>query len=611
MPEELQLSFVTITLQGSNFSSDLMDNLLSVEVEDALYLPSMFRIELYDANLAYANDAQFAIGKAVQITFATRSHLGSTLTSGELINGEITSIEPMVPYRGTSTLVIRGYDKTHRLHRGKKTAVFQEVSDSDLFGKIARANGLTVEATSTTVVHEVVFQDNMTDWEFLCTRARRVGHVVRGAAGKLIVKSLADLASASPVATLKLLDNVFEFRPRITGEAAFNEVTVRGWDPKKKTAIVGTNASTPRATTAGTEDGFALGQQAFSRAKWVFTGLAAATQADADVVAKAARGEAGAADVQAEALVNGNAGIKAGTRVEFANAGSRFNGNYFVTQAIHRYDADGYRTEIRVAGQSSETIASLLTTGAGVLTGTPTERHAAIALVTNNDDEENLGRVKLKYPWLDDSLETGWVRIASPMAGNGRGLMILPEVNDEVLVVFEHGDLNQPIVVGSLWNGADKPPLEQHSVAVNGGNVEQRILKTRAGHTILLNDKSGEEAIHIIDKSTKNKVLIDTASKTITVEAEDKIILKAKNIDITATETINIQGKDIATKANATIKEEATSTFDIKGTGGVTVESSATLAVKANGTLDVKGQGPVTVESSAITQVKGPLVKLN
>ncbi|MCC6388591.1 MAG: VgrG-related protein [Dehalococcoidia bacterium] len=609
MSGELQLSFVTIKLEGRDFASDLMDNLLSVEVEDALYLPSMFRIELYDANLDYANDTQFAIGKAVEITFATRSHTGSTLTTGELIKGEITSIEPMIPYRGTSTLVIRGYDKTHRLHRGKKTAVFQQVSDSDLFGRIGGASGLAVEATSTTVVHEVVFQDNMTDWEFLCTRARRVGHVVRGAAGKLIVKSLANLLSASPVATLKLIDNVFEFRPRITGEAAFNEVTVRGWDPLNKTAIVGTNASTPRTTTAGTQDGFALGAAAFSSAKWTFTGLSVATQAEAEDMAKAARAEAGAADVQAEALVNGNTGIKAGTLVEFAGAGSRFNGNYFVTQAIHRYDADGYRTELRVAGQSSDTIASLLSTGAGVRTGTTTERHAAIALVTNNNDEEDLGRVKLKYPWLNDSLETGWVRIASPMAGNGRGLMILPEVNDEVLVVFEHGDLNQPIVVGALWNGADAPPLA-HADAVDGGNVEQRILKTRAGHTILLKDKSGEEAIHIIDKSTKNKVLIDTASKTITVEAEDKIILKAKNIDITATETINITGKDIATKANATIKEEATSTFDIKGTG-VTVESSAALALKANSTVDLKGQGPVTVESSAITQVKGSLVKLN
>ena len=95
------------------------------------------------------------------------------------------------------------------------------------------------------------------------------------------------------------------------------------------------------------------------------------------------------------------------------------------------------------------------------------------------------------------------------------------------------------------------------------------------------------------------------------MESEDKIVLKGKNIDITATDAINITGKDITTKANGTLKEEATNTVTIKGTGGVTVESAATMALKANGTLDVKGQGPVTVESSAITNVKGSLVKLN
>ncbi len=610
MPGETFLSFVTIKLDGAVLSSEMMDNVMSVDVEDSLYLPSMFRIELYDEHLDYANGTQLAIGKNIKITFNTRAADSGRNLTGEVIDGEITSIEPMLRYRGTNTLVIRGYDKTHRMHRGKKSAVFQQVTDSDLFSRIGSGRGLTVEATATTEVHKVIFQDNMTDWEFLCTRARRVGHVVRGSAGKVIVKSLADLTAGGPAVTLTLGEDVFEFRPRLTGEAPFNEVTVRGWDPQQKAAIVGTNTSVPRTSEVGSQAGLAIGASAFTSAKWVFTDLPVATQADAEAVAKAAMAEAGAADIQAEALVNGDPRIRAGALIAIQNAGSRFSGNYFVTQAVHHFDADGYRTDVRVAGQSADTIAGLLSTGAGVRTGTTTQRHAAIGLVTNNNDEENLGRVKLKYPWLDDQLETDWVRVASPMTGNARGLMILPEVNDEVLVVFEHGDLNHPIVVGSLWNGQDAPPLTA-AQAVGDGKVEQRILKTRVGHTILLNDKQGEEAIHIIDKSTKNKILIDTANKTITVEAEEKVILKAKNIDITATETINITGKDIATKANATIKEEATSTFNIKGTGGVTVESAATMAVKANGTLDVKGQGPVTVESSAITQVKGSVVKLN
>src|SRR3972149_536693 len=79
-------------------------------------------------------------------------------------------------------------------------------------------------------------------------------------------------------------------------------------------------------------------------------------------------------------------------------------------------------------------------------------------IVTNNQDPDGLGRVKIKFPWLSDDNETDWVRIATLMAGGQRGGFFLPEVGDEVLVAFEHGDINHPYVIGALWNGVDKPP---------------------------------------------------------------------------------------------------------------------------------------------------------
>ena len=82
-----------------------------------------------------------------------------------------------------------------------------------------------------------------------------------------------------------------------------------------------------------------------------------------------------------------------------------------------------------------------------------------IGLVTNNNDPQNLGRVKVMFPWLSDNLESDWFRVASPMAGAGRGIMFMPEVDDEVLVAFEHGNPQRGIVVGSLWNGKDKTPI--------------------------------------------------------------------------------------------------------------------------------------------------------
>ena len=118
-----------------------------------------------------------------------------------------------------------------------------------------------------------------------------------------------------------------------------------------------------------------------------------------------------------------------------------------------------------------------------------------VGIVTNNKDPQGLGRVKVKFPWLSADEESNWARLSSPMAGKDRGLFILPEVNDEVLVMFEHGDVNHPFVIGSLWNGTDKPPLSADQAVDGSGNVVRRILKTTAGHTITL-DESDRLARH-------------------------------------------------------------------------------------------------------------------
>ena len=81
-----------------------------------------------------------------------------------------------------------------------------------------------------------------------------------------------------------------------------------------------------------------------------------------------------------------------------------------------------------------------------------------VGVVTNTQDPAGLGRVKVKFPWLSDSEESFWARVATPMAGKGRGFYFLPEVEDEVLLAFEHGDARFPYVLGALWNGQDKPP---------------------------------------------------------------------------------------------------------------------------------------------------------
>ncbi len=186
-----------------------------------------------------------------------------------------------------------------------------------------------------------------------------------------------------------------------------------------------------------------------------------------------------------------------------------------------------------------------------------------IGIVTNNNDPENLGRVKVKFPWLSSEDESNWARVASPMAGNDRGITFLPEVDDEVLIAFEYGDINMPYIIGSLWNGVDKPPYGN-----DDGKNNIRIIRSRSGHVIKFDDTEGEEKIEITDKEKKNMIIIDIKEKKISLTSEKDILISAPKGKVT------IEAQDIEAKATASAKIEASSTMDLKASGTMTVKGA-------------------------------------
>ncbi|MBD2251980.1 phage baseplate assembly protein V [Nostoc parmelioides] len=192
-----------------------------------------------------------------------------------------------------------------------------------------------------------------------------------------------------------------------------------------------------------------------------------------------------------------------------------------------------------------------------------------IGIVTNNQDPENMGRVKLKFPWLSDRDESYWARVVTPMAGAGRGLYFLPEVEDEVLVAFEHGQVEFPYVLGALWNGVDKPPIDNK----NGKN-NQRLIKSRSGHTILLDDTDGVEKVIIRDRTSKNEIVIDSSQNAIAVNSEKNITLNTKG-----TITLKTSGGDLVINCK-NLKIQAQETVDIQAQTQCKVQANTAMALK-------------------------------
>jgi uncharacterized protein involved in type VI secretion and phage assembly len=190
-----------------------------------------------------------------------------------------------------------------------------------------------------------------------------------------------------------------------------------------------------------------------------------------------------------------------------------------------------------------------------------------IGIVTNNEDKEGLGRVKVKFPWLSQEHDSAWARMVSPMAGNGRGLYALPDLGDEVLVVFEHGRVEYPYVLGALWNGKDAPPGKNED-----GKNNVRVFKSRSGHVVRLDDTEGGEKIEIRDAQGKQSIVFDTAASTLTLTADQDVVIESKSglLKLTGKKGVEITAPDGPGKL------EAKQNLDVKSSGGqVNVKGTA------------------------------------
>jgi uncharacterized protein involved in type VI secretion and phage assembly len=193
-----------------------------------------------------------------------------------------------------------------------------------------------------------------------------------------------------------------------------------------------------------------------------------------------------------------------------------------------------------------------------------------IGIVTNNKDPDGMGRVKLKFPLRGTEDESNWTRVVSFMAGKEMGAFFLPEVEDEVLVAFENGDIEHPYVIGSLWNGEEAPPETNsdgknniktiksrsgHEITFNDeDSKEQIVIKTKAGHAITLDDSSGSEKIEIKDKSDSNKITIDSAKDAIDIECKADLSIKGKKIEITSDASMTLEAGGEMTIKGTTVK---------------------------------------------------------
>jgi uncharacterized protein involved in type VI secretion and phage assembly len=169
-----------------------------------------------------------------------------------------------------------------------------------------------------------------------------------------------------------------------------------------------------------------------------------------------------------------------------------------------------------------------------------------VGLVVDVQDPDGQGRVRVRLPWVtgDDAGTAAWARLATMMAGAGRGSWFVPDVGDEVLVAFEAGDPARPFVVGSLWNGNDRPPETM------GPDNAIRTIRTRSGVTIRLSD-GREDASLLLETPDGKRVHLDGARGALVVEdgSGNRITLDPSGIEVASSAEVRVAASQVEVAA--------------------------------------------------------------
>ncbi len=284
-----------------------LDDLRECTVENSLHLPDMCTIRLHDLDFHWLDADTFKEGVKIEITGGEEKE-----QLKPLFVGEVTALEMDLAAHGNPTILVRCLDRSHRLHRGRVTMTYVQMTDSDIFNKVAAQAGFSPHADSTPQVHEWVLQNNQTNWEFLMERARYNGFRLYLENEKdLYFKKVSEQGDGD--IELEWGVNLRSFRPRTSTGPQVNEVTVRGWDPDTKQPIIGT-ASKPsdKPQIGNNTPGGDVARQAFGDAKMVVVDRPIYTQAEADDLARSVCDDIGGAYLEAEGLCFGKPDPEAG-----------------------------------------------------------------------------------------------------------------------------------------------------------------------------------------------------------------------------------------------------------------------------------------------------------
>ncbi|MDZ8221681.1 MULTISPECIES: VgrG-related protein [unclassified Nostoc] len=613
--QTLYLHKPILKLGGAKAPEKLMQDILEIVVDESLHLPSMFIIKIHNVYVAASEDSEpwknekyFNIGDPISIGFeaSTTEDLDFQVAEIEdrLIEGEITGIEVKFSHTSEAHIIVHGYDVSHRLHRGRYNRSFLNSTDTDIVRRIAQEAKIKIgQLDASGVSHEYVFQENQTNMEFLRERAAKIGFEL------FVQDNKIHFCKPKSDGSLKLdwLEDITSFDVKVTSAEQVSSVQVNSWDYGNKKLISETISKEQLLTETGNGDGSSISQKFKMKQppKMIVVDQPVDTSKEAKQMAQSLCNELSGEFVTADAKAMGNPMIRPGKVVTLKNMGTRYSGKYYVTGTCHRYIHRNYTTNFTVRGLREGSLLSILPPKTHLQPG----QTLLVGLVTNNNDPKGWGRVKVKFPTLTMNDESHWARVVGLGAGNDRGFYCLPEIDDEVLVAFEHGDIHRPYIIGGVWNGKDKT-VETVDDTIQNGQVRLRTIKTRAGHIVRFvdDDKGTENRGYYVQTATGSghRLSFNDTQKFIETQTAQGQTVTLNDID----GSINV-------KANRTINNTAPLSIDLESATitntaqAIAIDAGEAIAIDAGGAITINAGGAITIDAIGAVTINSPNIMLN
>jgi type VI secretion system secreted protein VgrG len=546
--------------------------------------------------------SQDYIGKRITIAF------GETSSSDNTFKGLITEVGMQQSQGLWGSVILKGYSPTFLMESGENYASYYKKSLTsivqDITGKMAVHDMHINVKPKNTKTFDYICQYKESNFSFVNRLAAEYGEWFFYNGEDLYFGKPGQQSKVELIYGEHIDDMSFAMRivPSKVTHFSYNSADDKVNKANSPSSVDGAGTYTKRALSASDE--------LFKTAVVQPASIRTPDKQQLDEYAKTQKGIQAASTVLLTAHGD-NPKVKLGCHVDIKVAQKERqsgetpeHGEYLVTGITHHLSGTGEYTHTFEALPS--------TTNYLPVNAQKPVAETQMAIVKDNKDPNNMGRVRVSMLWQEDKGEmTDWIRVLTPDAGTSdkvgknRGFVFIPEVNDQVFVSFRYNDPTRPFVLGSAFHGK--------SGGGGGSGNKTKSLTTRSGSTVTLDDDKG--SVTVSDPSGNTIVLngdgtmtvtapnkIDFNSKEININGSDKVNVSSKLIDVNGTDKVSMESKEIT--ADGSIKVSVNSKTKVEmGAPSTNIEGKMELKLKSTGIIDVEG--------TTMTNVKGGMLNLN